>query len=122
MENTHICRHFANLELLHQIFNDILNWNSSSLVFLKQIISFNSVFFFVIIFLKFFRSGKKKPSSGEVLMVKEEKALVRAAAKAPEQFDSWGTVEREARRVADWIKQAKHCVTFTGMEISPIFV
>ena len=55
-------------------------------------------------------------------MVKEEKASVRAAAKAPEQFDSWGTVEREAWRVADWIKQAKHCVTFTGMEISPIFV
>ena len=49
-------------------------------------------------------------------MVKEEKALVRAASKAPEQFDSWETVEREARRVA------KHGVTFTGMKIYPIFV
>ena len=47
-------------------------------------------------------------------MVKEEKALVRVAAEAPEQFDSRETVAREAERVADWIKQAKHSVAFTG--------
>ena len=47
-------------------------------------------------------------------MVKEEKALVRVAAEAPEQFDSWETVAREAERVADWIKQAKYSVAFTG--------
>ena len=47
-------------------------------------------------------------------MVKEEKALVKVASEAPEQFDSWGTVATEAERVAHWIKHAKHCVAFTG--------
>ena len=59
-------------------------------------------------------SRKTKVRPGEVLMVKEEKALVKIAAEAPEQFDNWETVATEAQRVADWIKQAKHCVAFTG--------
>ena len=55
-----------------------------------------------------------KPKPGAVVMVKEEKALLRVASEAPEQFDSLETVLEEARRVADWIKEAKHCVAFTG--------
>ena len=51
-------------------------------------------------------------------MVKEEKALLKVAAEAPEQFDSHESVLQEARRVADWIKLAKHCVAFTGIDFS----
>ena len=61
-----------------------------------------------------YSSRKTKVRPGEVLMVKEEKALVKVAAEAPEQFDNWETVATEAERVADWIKHAKHCVAFTG--------
>ena len=47
-------------------------------------------------------------------MVKEEKALVTAAAEAPEQFDSVDTVLAEARRASEWIRTAQHLVVFTG--------
>lgn len=47
-------------------------------------------------------------------MTKEEKALVKIAAEAPEQFDSTSKILQEAERAAAWVKSAKHCVAFTG--------
>ena len=47
-----------------------------------------------------------------------EKTLVREALKTAEFHDSLETVGNEASRIADLIKNAKHCVAFTGAGIS----
>ena len=52
------------------------------------------------------------------VMSTAEKTLVKEALKTAEFHDSSGTVAAEASRIADLIKNAKHCVAFTGAGIS----
>lgn len=40
--------------------------------------------------------------------------MVKIAAEAPEQFDSIDSVKNNAKQAAEWIKESKHLVTFTG--------
>ena len=47
-----------------------------------------------------------------------EKRLVKKALKTAEFHDSFDTVAREAARIAELMKRAKHCVAFTGAGIS----
>ncbi len=44
--------------------------------------------------------------------------MVREAGKTAERHDSLEAIQREARRVAEMIRSAKHCVAFTGAGIS----
>lgn len=60
------------------------------------------------------RSKKRAPFA----MSAAEKALVKEALKTAEFHDSLSTVADEASRIADLIKNAKHCVAFTGAGIS----
>lgn len=50
-------------------------------------------------------------------MTKEEKSMVKLAAEAPEQFDSIDSMMAGAKCAANWIKEAKHLVAFTGTNI-----
>lgn len=47
-----------------------------------------------------------------------DKTLVKEALKTAEYHDSLDTVANEASRIADLIRNAKHCVAFTGAGIS----
>ena len=40
--------------------------------------------------------------------------MIEVASEAEEFFDSETKIKAEARKVAEWIKTAKHLVTFTG--------
>ena len=51
-------------------------------------------------------------------LIPAEKTLVKEAAKTLERHSSLMEVEREAARIAELIKNAKHCVAFTGAGIS----
>lgn len=60
------------------------------------------------------RSKKRAPFVLSTL----EKSLVKEALKTAEFHDSLDTVAKEALRIADLIKNANHCVAFTGAGIS----
>lgn len=60
------------------------------------------------------RSKKRAPFVLSTL----EKSLVKEALKTAEFHDSLDTVAKEALRIADLIKNANHCVVFTGAGIS----
>ena len=60
------------------------------------------------------RSKKRAP----FVISAAEKTLVKEALKTAEFHDSLGTVTNEASRIADLIKNAEHCVAFTGAGIS----
>lgn len=60
------------------------------------------------------RNKKRAP----FVLSEAEKSLVKEALKTAEFHDSLDTVNREASRIADLIKNAKHCVAFTGAGIS----
>jgi len=60
------------------------------------------------------RSKKRAP----FVMSAAEKTLVKEALKTAEFHDSLDTLANEASRIADLIKNAEHCVAFTGAGIS----
>jgi len=60
------------------------------------------------------RNKKRAP----FVLSEAEKSLVKEALKTAEFHDSLDTVNSEASRIADLIKNAKHCVAFTGAGIS----
>lgn len=62
----------------------------------------------------YFPPNRSKSKKISPCMTKEEKALVKIAAEAPEQFDSNNKILQEAERAAAWVKSAKYCVVFTG--------
>ncbi|XP_061192715.1 NAD-dependent protein deacetylase Sirt6-like isoform X2 [Saccostrea echinata] len=63
-------------------------------------------------------STKKRPHETPDSISKQEKALIREARKTAEFFDSGEQIKKEASRVAEMLKSAKHCVVFTGAGIS----
>ena len=61
------------------------------------------------------RSRAKSNAAG---LTPAEKTLVKEAAKTSERHSSLEEVKREAARIAELIRNAKHCVAFTGAGIS----
>ena len=51
-------------------------------------------------------------------MSSEEKSMVKDAAKTVEYHDSVENIEKKAKRIAELIQQAQHCIAFTGAGIS----
>ena len=51
-------------------------------------------------------------------MSSEEKLMVKDAAKTVEYHDSVKNIEKKAKRIAELIQQAQHCIAFTGAGIS----
>ncbi|XP_062612968.1 NAD-dependent protein deacetylase Sirt6-like, partial [Saccostrea cucullata] len=54
----------------------------------------------------------------ESTLTKEEKEMVKEAAKTAEIHDSCAKVKQEAEHIANLIKNAKYCIAFTGAGIS----
>ncbi len=63
-------------------------------------------------------SRARNPKRATIKMLVEEKALIKEASKTAEFHDSFEQVEREADRIATLLKNARHCVAFTGAGIS----
>jgi mono-ADP-ribosyltransferase sirtuin 6 len=63
-------------------------------------------------------SARSRAKSNVAGLTPAEKALVKEAAKTSERHSSLEEVKREAARIAELIRHAKHCVAFTGAGIS----
>lgn len=63
-------------------------------------------------------SARSRAKSNVAGLTPAEKALVKEAAKTSERHSSLEEVKREAARIAELIRNAKHCVSFTGAGIS----
>ena len=63
-------------------------------------------------------SARSRAKSNMAGLTPAEKALVKEAAKTSERHSSLEEVKREAARIAELIRNAKHCVAFTGAGIS----
>ncbi|XP_053395909.1 uncharacterized protein LOC123524849 [Mercenaria mercenaria] len=67
---------------------------------------------------KLYSLSRSKSRKESPCMTKEEKTLVKTADDASEQFDNKSKILEEAKKAAEWIKSASHCVAFTGAGIS----
>ena len=63
-------------------------------------------------------SSKSRAKTNAAGLTPSEKTLVKEAAKTLERHSSLAEVKREAAKIAELIKTAKHCVAFTGAGIS----
>lgn len=77
--------------------------------------------YFVTLNVTFLFSNRSRSTRISPCLTKEEKALVKVASEAPEQFDSISKVLDEAKRAAEWIKSSKYCVAFTGKHNQEVY-